>query len=329
MMMKNILAASLGMAALLTVGPALAQSKYPTQPIRVLVPYAPGGATDYAARLVAEKARVALGVNVVVENKPGAQGMLSIEEMARARPDGYTLMIGNVTTNCITPVLFKSKLTIDYDKDVVAVARLMVTPNVFLTTAAPAFGPKTFKEFIDHAKKNPGKVRYGSSGIGSFPHFDTALLAQRAGLDMIHVPYKGGAGEMVRGIVSGEIEVTLLSTPITLAQAQAGKVHVIANVTRRLKQFPDLPTFAELGYPGVGTDNWSAVFAPAGTPKEIVELLHKTFTDAANDPGVTAATEKTGSFIWTADSVAETQKWLREEMDKWRGIVKEVKVELN
>jgi len=325
---QKLLFALFGLAAFIVAGPASAQDRYPSKPIKIYVPYAPGGATDYAARLVSEKAKIALGTNIVIENKPGAGGIISIEEMAHAKPDGYTLMIGNVTTNCITPVLFSKKMTVNYDKDVVAVARLLVTPNVLLTTAKD-FGPKTFKEFIDYAKQHPGKVRFASSGIGSFPHFDTELLAKRAGLDMIHIPYKGGAGEMVKGIVSGEVQFTLLSTPITLPQVKAGNVHVIANVARRLPQFPDIPTLAEFGYPGVGTDNWSAVFAPAGTPPEVIKVLYKAFTEAANDPAVVDAAGKTGTFVFTADSVEETQKWLRGEMAKWRGIVEEVKVELN
>jgi tripartite-type tricarboxylate transporter receptor subunit TctC len=324
---KTLLLAAFGLTAALGGGPASAQDKFPSKPIKIYVPYAPGGATDYAARLVAEKAKVALGTNIVIENKPGAHGIISIEEMARARPDGYTLMIGNVTTNCITPVLFGNKMSVNYDKDVVAVARLMVTPNVFLVNEA--FPAKTFKEFIDYTKKNPGKVRYGSSGIASFPHFDTELLAKRAGLDMIHIPYKGGAGDMVKGIANGEINVTLLSTPVTLPQVKAGTVRAVANIVRRLPQFPDLPTLEELGYPGVGTDNWSAVFAPAGTPPEILNTLYKAFTDAAKDPFVVDAAGKTGTLIFTADSMQETQKWLRDEMAKWRGITQEVKIEMN
>jgi tripartite-type tricarboxylate transporter receptor subunit TctC len=247
--------------------------------------------------------------------------------MARSKPDGYTLMIGNVTTNCITPILFSKKLTFNFDKDIVAVARLLVTPNVFL--ANTDFPVKTFKEFIDYAKKNPGKVRYASSGIGSFPHFDTALLAKRAGIDMIHIPYKGGAGEMVKGIVNGEVNVTLLSTPITIPQVKAGTVRVLSNVTTRLEGFKEYPTFAELGFPDVGTGNWSALFAPTGTPKEVIDMLYKAFTAAAKDEAVKTAAAKTGTDIFPAESIEETQTWLKSEMAKWRKTVKEIPVELN
>jgi tripartite-type tricarboxylate transporter receptor subunit TctC len=320
-------AAAAAAAAMLGAGPASAQDKFPSKPIKIYVPYAPGGATDYAARLVAEKAKVALGQNILIENKPGAGGIISIEETMRAKPDGYMLMIGNVTTNCITPVLFPKKLSVEYEKGMIPVARLLVTPNVFLVNAA--FPAKTFKEFIDYTKKNPGKVRYASSGIASFPHFDTEMLAKRAGLDMIHIPYKGGAGDMVKGIVNGEVNVTLLSTPITMPQIKAGTVRAVANVVRRLPQFPDLPTFEELGYKDVGTDNWSMLFAPAGTPPDVIQMLFKAFTDAANDKFVVDAAEKTGTYVFTTKTADETQKWLASEMKKWRGITQEVKVEMN
>jgi tripartite-type tricarboxylate transporter receptor subunit TctC len=147
---------------------------------------------------------------------------------------------------------------------------------------------------------------------------------------MVHIPYKGGAGDMVKGIVNGEVQVTLLSTPITLPQIKAGTVHPIAAVTeKRLPQLPDLPTLTELGFPGVGTGNWSGVFAPAGTPPEVVKTLHRAFTDAVKDTFVVEAAAKTGTYIIPAASQEETAAWLRGEMTKWRGIVKEVKIEMN
>jgi tripartite-type tricarboxylate transporter receptor subunit TctC len=318
---------ALGLA--IATGPASAQERFPSKPIRILVPYAPGGATDFAARLVAEKAKVALGQNIVIDNKPGAFGILSIEEMVRAKPDGHTLMIGNVTTNCITPVLFPDKMSFKYDKEVVAVARLMVTPNV-LIVSTKNFPPRSMAEFVAYAKKNPGKVRYASSGIGSFPHFDTEMLSKRAGIEMVHIPYKSGAGDMVKGILSGDVHVTLLSTPITLPQIKAGTVYPIASITdKRLAALPDVPTMAEAGFPGVGTGNWSAVFAPAGTPPEVIKILHKAFTDAVKDSSVVAAANKTGTDVFPADSAEETAKWLRTEIAKWRGIVNEVKIKMN
>src|SRR6476620_11302419 len=156
-------------------GPASAQDKYPSKPVKILVPYAPGGGTDITARLFGDHMKNSLGQQFVVENKPGAFGILAIEEMARARPDGHTLMIGNVSTNAITPVLFPKKLSINYERDVVAVSRLVDVP-AFLIATIKDFPPKTFAEFVAYAKQNPGKVRYGTVGVGSYPHFDMAVF---------------------------------------------------------------------------------------------------------------------------------------------------------
>jgi tripartite-type tricarboxylate transporter receptor subunit TctC len=296
--------------------PANAQGSYPTKPIRILVPYVPGGATDYAARLVTESAKVTLGQNI------------AIEEMARSKPDGYTLMIGNVTTNAITPVLMAKRMSINYDRDVVPVARLLVTPSVFVVNAeTPA---RTFPEFVAYAKKNAGKVRYSSTGIGSFVHFDMEMLMRRLGLDMIHIPYKGGAGEAIKGLVSGDVNVGTTNSVLGVSLANSGKIFVLAtNMTKRLEALPDVPTFTELGYPGQGTLNWSALFAPAGTPPEIIQTLYKAFTDAVNDPLITQQAEKTGTFGFPAPSVDATAAWLKEEMEKWRRTVAEVKIDLN
>ena len=174
-----ILLAVLLLASGVTSAPA--QDKYPSRPVKVIVPYAPGGATDIVARVIGDQFQKITGQPFVVVNKPGAFGMLAIDEMAKSAPDGYTLMIGNVSTNAITPVIYASKMSVDYGKSVVAVTRLVDVPAFLLVTAANDFPPKTVAEFIDYAKKNPGKLRYGTVGIGSYPHYDMAYFAKRAG----------------------------------------------------------------------------------------------------------------------------------------------------
>src|SRR5215475_2834415 len=164
---------------------ASAQDKYPSKPVKIIVPYAPGGATDITARLFGDQMRQILGQQFVVESKPGAFGILAIEEMARSKPDGYTLMIGNVSTNAITPVLFKKKFSLDFEKSVVSVSRLAIYPS-FLVVATKDFDVKTVAELVAYAKKNPDNVRYNSAGIGSFPHFDMEIFSKRAGIRMLH-----------------------------------------------------------------------------------------------------------------------------------------------
>src|SRR3974390_1549052 len=192
--MKSLLSILLISACLaLGAAPADAQDKYPARPIKILVPYAPGGATDIVARVLGDRLRDSIGASIVVENKPGAYGILCVEAMARAAPDGYTLMLGNVTTNTITPILYHDKMHIDYLKDVVAVMRLVDIPE-FLIATTKNFAPKTVRELIDFAKQNPGKVNYGSVGVGSYPDYDMMLFAKRAGdLKMQGIPNKAGA----------------------------------------------------------------------------------------------------------------------------------------
>ncbi len=171
---------------------AQAQDKYPSKPVKILVPYGPGGATDIVARIVGEHLRELLGQNYYVENKPGGYGMIAIEDLARSKPDGYTLMVGNVSTNAITPILFKSKLKINYEQDVIPVMRLVDVPAFLLVTTTNC-APRTVPELIDTIKKNPGRVRYGTVGVGSYPDYDMALFAKRAGdLELSGIPNRAG-----------------------------------------------------------------------------------------------------------------------------------------
>jgi len=311
-----------------SAGAAAAQTSYPTQPIRVLVPYAPGGATDYAARLVAEKAREALGQNIIVDNKAGAGGLLALNELVRAQPDGYTLMIGNVSTNAITPVVFKHRMNFDYEKSIIPVARLLVTPSVFMLNAN--FPANNWQEFVDYVRKNPGKVRATSTGVGSFSHFDLEVLQQRLGIRMIHLPYREGAAGTTAAIVNGDADYGGTNAVQGHMLRDSGKVKIIATtMPERIKTLPDVPTFTELGLPGQGTLNWSAVFAPAGTPPEIVKKLHRAWTDAAKDPFVVERAAKTATYLFHTDTQEEMAEFLRSELAKWRKITAEVKIELN
>jgi tripartite-type tricarboxylate transporter receptor subunit TctC len=308
--------------------PAAAQDKYPSKPVRIIVPYAPGGATDIVSRVLGEQLRVILGQPFVTENKPGAFGIVAIEEMARSKPDGYTLMIGNVSTNAITPVVFPKKFSIDYDKEVMPVARLVDIPEFLLVTTKD-FPPKTVAEFVDYAKKNKGKVRYGSVGVGSYPHYDMALFANRAGLDMIHIPNKAGASGVVKDMAIGDVQAAFLNVATTAPLIKAGQIRPIALVNeKRLPEYPDVPTMAEVGYPGVGTMAWQALFAPAGTPKEVVDTLNKAILEAMEAPTVKDAFAKQGFNIVPSKSADEAKGWLKGEMETWKKITDEVKIDL-
>jgi len=322
--------AILGTAILMVLGgTAAAQDKYPSKPIKIVVPYAPGGATDITARIFGDQLKAILGQQVVVENKSGAFGILGIEEMARSKPDGYTLFIGNVSTNAITPVLFKSKFQLDYEKSVVSVSRMAIYPSFLITTTAN-FDVKSVKELVDHAKKNPGKVRYTSAGVGSFPHFDMEVFARRAGVEMVHIPNKTGAAGMINDLVVGDAQAAVLNAASSAAMIKAGKLRPIAVIAeQRLKDYPDVPTLAEAGFPNVGTLHWQSMLAPAGTPKPVLETLFKAVQEAAKKPELQAAFAKQLVSVKPNDSLDESQKWLANELASWRKITAEVKIDLS
>jgi tripartite-type tricarboxylate transporter receptor subunit TctC len=279
-------------------------------------------------RVIGEQMRVSLGQSFVVENKPGAFGIVAIEEMARARPDGYTLFVGNVSTNAITPALFANKLKISFDKDVVSVGRIADLPSFVIATAKD-FPPKTLAEFIDYAKQRPGKVRFASAGVGSFPHFDMEMLAKRAGLDMIHIPIKAGAAGMINDLVSGDAQVAFINVATTAAMVKAGNLRPLAVVAeQRLADYPDVPTMTEAGYPGVGTLHWQSMLAPTGTPREIVATLQKAMADGMQTPQVQEAFKRQLIRAVPNTSPEEAQAWLKDELAKWRKIVSEVKIEM-
>jgi len=312
----------------LALAQASAQDKFPSKPVKILVPYAPGGATDIVARIVAEPVRQSLGQSFVVENKPGAFGILAIEEMARARPDGYTLQVGNVSTNAITPVIFASKFKINYDRDVVPVTNLIDVP-AFLVVTTTNFTVKDVKELVDYAKKNPGKLRYGTVGAGSYPHFDMAYFAKRAGdLDMVAIHNKAGASGVINDMITGDTQTSFLNVASTAAQVRAGKLKPIAVVNReRLAAYPDVPTMAEVGFPDVGSIAWNAMFAPAGTPKPVLETLYKVTVEALQTPAAKEALTKQNFNIVPSKSVDEAKSWLAGEIATWKKITSEVKIE--
>ena len=290
------------------------QSQYPARPIKIVVPYAPGGLTDVVARLYAEQLRQIFGRGVVVENKAGASGIIAIEEMVRARPDGYTIMIGNISTNGLTPILLSKIMPIDYDKDVQIVARLADTPVFFMSTTHN-FPPTTFAEFIAHAKARPGLIRYASAGVGAYQHVNTEILAKRAGLKLLHIPYKDGGPGILKDLANGDIQVSWFNIANPVGMMKAGHVRPLAiSAAQRLPAYPDVPTIDEVGFPGMRATQWTAAFAPAKTPREIVEALHKAFVQASSSPTLQEAFEKGGMMVPRQSSVEDAQAWLKDEM---------------
>lgn len=305
-----------------------AQDKFPVKPVKVVVPYGPGGATDIVARIVAEHMRQSLGQSFVVENKPGAFGIVAIQEVANARPDGYTLMIGNVSTNAITPVIVPERLKVNYSRDIAPVTNLIDVP-AFLVVATTNFAPKSVPELIAHAKKNPGKTRYGTVGAGSYPHYDAAFFAKRAGdLDMIAIHNKQGAAGVVNDMVTGDVQMAFLNVASTASQIRAGKLRPLAVVNQtRLPDHPDVPTMKEVGFPDVGTIAWNGMFAPSATPRPVLEALHRAAVAALATDAAKAALLKQGFNIVPSASLDEARTWLTNEIAAWKTITSAVKIE--
>ncbi len=307
---------------------ASAQDKFPTKPVKLVVPYGPGGATDIVTRIVAEQMRQSLGQSFVVENKPGAFGIVAIQEMMNARPDGYTLMVGNVSTNAITPVIVPERLKVNYSRDVVPVTNLIDVP-AFLVVTNTNFAPKTVAELIAYAKKNPGKTRYGTVGAGSYPHYDMAFFAKRAGdLDMVAIHNKQGAAGVINDMLTGDVQAAFLNVASTAAQVRAGKLRPIAVVNQtRLPDFPDVPTMKEVGLPDVGTIAWNAMFAPAATPRPVLETLHRAALAALATDAARTALTKQGFNIVPSKSLDDARTWLAAELNAWKTITGAVKIE--
>jgi tripartite-type tricarboxylate transporter receptor subunit TctC len=316
---------------LIVAPPASAQSPYPSKPIRIIVPYAPGGLTDVVARLYSERLRQSLGRGVFVENKPGASGIVAIEEMARARPDGYTIMIGNISTNGLTPVLLARRMKIDYERDVQVIAPLADVPVFFLATTT-AFSPdhlspKTFAELLAYAKAHPGKVRYGSAGIGSYQQINTEILSKRAGLDLVHIPFKGGGAEIIRDLANGDIHVSWFNITNPIGMMKAGRVRALAIAAdQRLPQHADVPTLTEVGFPGMRASQWVAAFAPSAVPPEIVDALHRAFLDAMAVPEMQEAFARGGMVVPRQAALDDPKGWLREEMASWKRDVEDLHI---
>jgi tripartite-type tricarboxylate transporter receptor subunit TctC len=304
---------------------ALAQDKYPSRPIRLIVPYGPG-ATDTVTRILADQLRQVLAQPVVVENKPGALGLSAMEEMVKAKPDGYTIMMGNVSTHGIAPILYKKKFSFDFEKSIVPVIRFADTPSVLAATTKD-FPPKTLKEFAEYAKTKPG-LKYAVIGIGAFSHIDTEVMALRMGTKFEVIPYKASTAEMVKDTINGDIHFSFFNVTNAQAAIKAGQLKALGIVApKRLADMPDVPTMAEAGFPDVGTDVWIGMFAPAGTPADALETLNKAVHESLDKQMLKDAFARQNIIINPTANPAAAASWLKTELAKWVKTLAETKIE--
>ncbi len=314
--MKKTAAALAAALALVAPAASLAQA-FPAKPIRLVVTYPPGGGADLMARLIAPKMGEALGQPVVVENKPGASGQIGAGEVARAAPDGHTIML-DASSFAVNPSLY-SKLPYDPAKAFQPLAVLALYPNVLVVT--PSFPPKDVRELVALAKSKPGTVAFASSGNGSAQHLAGELFKQRAGVDMTHIPYKGG-GPALNDVIGGQVPVFFANIASGLAHVKGGKLRAMAVTgARRASSLPEIPTMAEAGIPGYEVYEWNALFAPAGTPAPVVEKLAAAIAKALQSPEVRERVASLGGDL-AGYGPKEAEKFVREQTELWGRVVK-------
>lgn len=306
----------IALAASLQQGTSFAQTSWPENSVRLVVPYAPGGTTDYAARQIAQKLTEQTGKSFFVENKTGASGTIGTDMVAKSKPDGTTFQV-NDTTYAMLPHLFK-KLPWDHANDLIPVTTLAVTPLVVVVgTNAPY---KSAKEFIEFARKNPGKANYGSGGNGSSTHLGAELLKQSGKLFITHIPYKG-AGDAIRGVMAGEVDILVTAAPTAIPAIAGGRVRALMVTSpKRLPALPDVPTTAEVGLKDFNATNWFGIAAPKGTPKPIIDKLQSEVKKALASPDLVKRFSDQGAEPGGMPA-ADFQKLVRDETQRWGKLI--------
>lgn len=295
-------------------------TSWPNRPVKLVVPFAVGGATDIAARIIAPVLGEILGQQFIVEIKSGAAGNIAIEAVALAPADGYTLLVGNVSTGSINETLYASKLKVKPSVALKPVSLIASIPN--LIVSGVDFPPNNIKELIAYTKARPGELNY-SSPLGGYSHLDMLDFTRKAGLSLVNIPSKG-AGSSQIGLVAGDIHFTILNAASSLALIKAKKLKAIATTSAtRLPYLPDVPTLAESGFPGVGTDQWNGIFIPANTPAPIVDKLFNAIIQALQKPQVKEAFVTAGMTLIPSKSPEDAAAFIATETARWPRIIKE------
>lgn len=296
---------------------------YPTRPVRMLVPFAPGGATDIVARQVAQRLGELWGQPVIIDNRSGASGNIALEATMRAAPDGYTLFVGNVTTNAINETTFAHVLgKLRPSRDLVGVTNLIEIPHI--VGANPQLPVSDVKQLIAYAKANPGKLNYASAGIGSYPHLDMVLFARSVGLQVTHIPYKGGAGQMVPSMIGNETQIAFINLGSTIEHLRSGRLKALATTApQRLPELPSVPTMAEQGYAGFGTNAWNGLFAPAALPRPLLNRLFNDTVKVMSTPEMRDGLAKLLMQVSLSKSPEAYTAFVRAETEKWAKVIRE------
>ncbi|MCE2947686.1 MAG: Bug family tripartite tricarboxylate transporter substrate binding protein [bacterium] len=302
---------------------AFAADAFPVRPVRMLVPFSPGGATDIVARQVASKLGELWGQPVIVDNRAGASGNIALEATMKAVPDGYTLFVGNVTTNAINENTFAHVLgKLRPSRDLVGITNLVEIPH--MVVANPALPVADVKQLVEFARKNPNKLNFASAGIGSYPHLDMVLFARVVGMQVTHIPYKGGAGQMVPSLMGNETQIAFLNLGSTIEHLRAGRLKPLATTApQRLAELPSVPTMAEQGFAGHGTNAWNGLFAPAALPKPLLDRIFADTIKVLSMPDLRDSLGKLLMQVSPSKSPEAYTAFVRAETEKWAKVVRE------
>jgi tripartite-type tricarboxylate transporter receptor subunit TctC len=318
----HALRAGILVAGILATGGAIAQGAYPSKPIRLIIPFAPGGASDFVGRIIQPRWSELAGQNILVENRAGASGNIGMDAAAKAAPDGYTLYLGNVGTTAINPSIYKTSLSVVPTRDFVPITQVVDVPSALV--ANPSFPPNSARELIAYVKPQPGKFFFASPGPGSANRLEMERFMKASGIQMTHVPYKGGAGPAITGLLGGETSVMFVTLSSAASQVRGGKLKLLAVAApHRVSAFPNTPTLAEEGLSEMTNGSWQGVFAPAGTPPEIIAKQYAMLLQVMETPDVRKRLNDSGVDVVTSRAPEEFAAFLRAETERWAQVVKD------
>ena len=321
---KIKIAAALGSALFLLLGGAASAEdvdNYPTRPVKMIVPFAPGGASDFVARMIQPGVSQILGQQIVVDNRPGAAGIIGTEAAAGAAPDGYTTFLGNIGTISINPRVY-ANMRVKPERDLAPVSMCADTPSILITRQD--FPANTVAELIAYVKANQGKVNFASPGSSTLNRLEMEVFRKDAGLDMVHVPYKGGAGPAVTDVLGGHVDLMFTTLSSAMGFVKENKVKALAVTTReRMVDLPDIPTMYELGWKNLVTSSWQGVLVPTGTPRPIVDKLHAAIVKVLAEPEIQARMRMGGVIAVGSRSPEDFKTYMDVETAKWTKVIEE------